>query len=140
MSPRTLTLLLTIALTGCGDSGLPLGKVAGRITLDGKPAANVVVTFIPSSGSGSPSYGATDDDGRYSLMFTDTKSGAMVGEHVIELETQKVSAGEAKDLKAQGLAVPVPGPAIPRKYRKRGALTAVVADGSNTIDLELTTR
>lgn len=132
--------LIVPALSGCGSNGPPLGAVTGRVTLDGKPLSGAVLTFISQSEKGSPSYGGTDEQGHYSLMFTNTKSGAMVGEHLVEIETTKVSAGEAKELVAQGMAAPAPYVAIPRKYKKPGALTAHVASGSNTIDFELTSK
>ncbi|HVJ84208.1 MAG TPA: hypothetical protein VM452_01120, partial [Caulifigura sp.] len=135
-----LSVIITPAFSGCGSDGPPLGAVTGRVTLDGKPLSGAVLTFISQSEKGSPSYGGTDDQGRYSLMFTNTKSGAMVGEHLVEIETTKVSAAEAKELVAQGMAAPAPYVAIPKKYRKSGALTAKVASGSNTIDFELTSK
>ena len=137
----SFSVALIPALLGCGSSdGPPLGEVKGRVTLDGKSLSGAVLTFISQSAKGSPSYGGTDNDGRYSLMFTSSKSGAMVGDHLVEIETTKVSAAEAKELVAQGLPAPAPYVAIPKKYRKAGALVAKVAAGSNTIDFELTTK
>ncbi len=133
-------LIVAPAFSGCGTDGPPLGAVTGRVTLDGKPLSGAVLTFISQSEKGSPSYGGTDDQGRYSLMFTNTKSGALVGDHLVEIETTKVSTAEARELVAQGMPAPAPYVAIPRKYKKPGALTAKVAAGSNTIDFELTSR
>lgn len=136
-----LTIVLLPALPGCGSSdGPPLGEVTGRVTLDGKPLSGAVLTFIAQSAKGSPSYGGTDEQGRYTLMFTNSKHGAMLGDHVVQIETTKVSAGEAKEMVAQGMAAPAPYVAIPKKYKQPGALVAKVASGSNTIDFELTSK
>ncbi len=115
-----LGMVLAPLLAGCGGSdGPPLGEVTGRVTLDGKPLPGAVLTFIAQSAKGSPSYGGTDHEGRYTLMFTNTKTGAMVGDHVVEIETTKVSAAEAKELVAQGLPAPAPYVPIPKKYGSR---------------------
>jgi hypothetical protein len=124
---------------GCGDGGPALGKVTGKITLDGKAAPGILVTFVPESG-GSPSYGVTELDGQYKLMFTDDKDGAIVGKHKVTLEVQKrPSKDEIEDFKAQGLNVPEYTPVkLPKKYRSDGALSAEVAKGKNDISFELT--
>ncbi|QDT56528.1 hypothetical protein Pan44_45840 [Caulifigura coniformis] len=135
-----LSVTLVPVLSGCGSDGPPLGAVTGRVTLDGKPIPGAVLTFVSQADGGSPSYGGTDDDGRYTLMFTNSKSGALVGDHIVQIETTKVSAAEAKELVAQGMSAPPSFVAIPKKYKKPGALVARVAKGGNTIDFELTSK
>ncbi len=92
-----------------------------------------VLTFVPVAG-GSPSYGATDREGKYRLAFTDTKFGAMVGEHEVEIATNKISASERAEMKAQGMEVPEQQVTIPKKYREKGALKATVERKANVID------
>jgi hypothetical protein len=67
------------AMMGCGNDGPELAEVTGVVTVDGKPVPGAVLTFVPTGG-GSPSYGGTDTLGKYRLMFTDTKYGAMIGD------------------------------------------------------------
>jgi hypothetical protein len=135
---RTL-LTLTFLLAGCGGpDGPELATVTGRVTVDTSPVAGAVITFLPD-GSGSPSYGRTDADGRYELMFTFTKSGAMVGKHSVEIETRKIPPAEADEMRAGGLEVPV-FQEIPKSYRTPGALTAEVRPGHNEIDFNLVSR
>ncbi len=133
---RACLLTLLIAIAGCGTDGPQLAEVSGVVTVDGKPVPNAVVTFIPTGGS--TSYGKTDAQGKYTLMFTDTKYGAMIGKHSVELEVRRYSPSELAEMKAAGENVSTESVAIPRKYKAAGALTAEVEEGSNTIDFKLT--
>lgn len=127
-------------ILGCADGGPERGEVSGRVTVDGKPVPNATVSFFPESANGTPSYGATDSDGRYTLMFTRSKSGAMTGKSRVEIVTQKISASEAAEMKAEGQQVDTTYIAIPPKYAEPGALTANVEGGRNEINFELTTQ
>ncbi len=122
----SLSLLFLASILGCGDGGPELGTVKGKVTLDGKPVPNATLTFIPQF-EGSPSYGITDSNGDYTLAFTDTKKGAMLGSFDVQIETKKISKQEMSD-DAQG--EPPPFIAIPKKYRGK-AFTAEVKRGSN---------
>jgi hypothetical protein len=106
--------------------------------LDGKPVPGATVTFRPESGEGTPSYGGTDSQGRYSLMFTRNKHGAMVGKHVVSIETKRMSESELAELRAEGQEVPTtPYVEIPQKYQAQGALTAEVEGRDNEINFDL---
>ena len=128
-----LTIGLIVGLTGCGqDTGPALGNVTGTVTLDGKPLPEASVTFYPAD-DGRPSQGTTDENGKYTLRFTGTKEGAMVGQHSVQVEVG-VPMGESD-------TPPAPkGPQLPAKYNKNTELTAEVKRGSNTIDFDLTSK
>jgi hypothetical protein len=126
--------LVTAALVGCGSDGPELVNVTGIVTLDGKPIPNAVVTFNPVAAGGSNSMGKTDAKGRYQLEFSQDKKGALVGEHVVEIATKKVSASDMPDT---GEVVSTEYVAIPAKYRKRGTLKAEVSKSKNQIDFQL---
>ena len=136
--PTSLCGAVLLIVGGCSD-GPKLADVSGTVTLDGKPVPGAVLTFIPENPEGSTSYGQTDAQGQYSLMFTRSKYGAMLGKHRVEIETRKISADEAADMKAAGEEAPA-YVAIPKKYREAGALTAEVTSGSNKIDFPLTSQ
>ena len=70
-------------------------------------------------------------------MFTDTKYGAMIGEHEVQIETTKISAAERAEMKAAGEKVNDVFVPIPKKYKKKGALTAKVEKSKNVINFEL---
>ena len=60
------SLVIALSLTGCGSDGPERGVVTGKVTLNGDPLPNADVEFQPEEGS--PSYGMTDEKGRYDLM------------------------------------------------------------------------
>ena len=127
-------------LAGCGDSGPETADVYGTVTLDGKPVSGALITFRPEAEEGTPSYGGTDEQGKYSLMFTRDKEGAMLGKHQVDIETHKISPSEAADIQAEGRQVTDTYVEIPKKYRQPGALTAEVNRGGNQIDFPLTSQ
>lgn len=127
--------ILFTTLSGCGDGGPELASVKGVVTVDGQPVPNAILTFVPQEGS--PSYGQTASDGSYELMFTDIKRGAMLGQHQVSIEGQRLSKDELAEMKAQGMDVPDRIVEIPKAYRRPGALTAEVKRGSNAIDFHL---
>jgi len=48
-----LSFICTLFVSGCGQSGPPLGFVAGTVKLDGKPVPGALVTFISKEADGS---------------------------------------------------------------------------------------
>lgn len=130
--------MMLAALVGCGDGGPELVAVSGKVTLDGKPVPNAIVTFNPTGAGGSNSLGKTDAAGNYRLEFSQEKKGALVGEYAVDIVTKKISKADLPD---DGSVVDESAfVAIPAKYRKRGTLTAKVEDRSNTINFELSTK
>ncbi|EAQ77060.1 carboxypeptidase-like regulatory domain-containing protein [Blastopirellula marina] len=126
---RTLpALAVGILLLGCGPSGPATGLVSGAITLDGKPLPKAEVVFYPDAGRASS--GVTDDTGQYELMFTYDTRGCLPGEHQVVVSTRVLSSDEPDAVRMPEL--------IPRKYRKKGELTASVEPGTNVINFDLT--
>jgi hypothetical protein len=137
--PMFMVLLFaSIPMMGCGSDGPELAEVSGVVSVDGKPVPGAVLTFVPTGG-GSPSYGGTDKDGKYRLMFTDTKYGAMIGDHEVEIVTNKPSAAEIAEMKAEGQEVNVTFVSIPKQYKQKGALTAKVERKKNVVNFTLMT-
>ncbi|QDU63079.1 hypothetical protein Pan216_39540 [Planctomycetes bacterium Pan216] len=116
-------------LSACSSEpeGPKLGDVAGIVTLDGRPLHNAWVIFTPESGLSS--YGQTDMEGRYELQFTARRSGAVVGDHQVQIGT-KTTASEG-----QGVDRPE---TVPATYNEQSNLVETVSMGQNTIDFELT--
>lgn len=123
------SLILALSLTGCGGDGPERGVVTGKVTLNGDPLPGADVVFQPEEGS--PSLAVTDDKGRYDLMYTRDKRGAMVGEHVVQITTPTTGTD------TQGNEVRVPQQ-VPPKYNAGSTLTCEVKPGKNTYDFELT--
>jgi hypothetical protein len=106
--------------------GPELGRVSGKVTLDGKPVPNAFITFEPQS-QGRPSTTKSDKDGNYELQFNPTESGALVGKHHVRVSTA--------DQTSDGANVPE---LIPEAYRSENGFIPVTVDsGTNTINLEL---
>lgn len=128
--------LMVMATVGCGPGGPPLANVTGTVTLDGKPVPNALVTFNSMAENGSPSFGKTDKQGRYALEFSTDRKGALLGQHEVEITTQKISKSELPD---DGSVKETEFVAIPKHYT-RGTLTAEVKSGSNVCDFALSSK
>jgi hypothetical protein len=105
--------------------------VTGRVTVDGQPLEGARVEFQPSCADGLPSYGTTDANGVYHLMFSHDRSGATPGEHTVRI---------SKLVPADGPAGEEPGEMIeslPALYNTRSQFKITVAQGLNTIDFNL---
>ena len=91
---RSLVALLTtffLLSTGCGGEQ-KVDHVTGTVRWDGKPVAKVVVIFMPSPGR--PSWGLTDENGKYKLHYTRGQEGAMRGTHKVYFSHRACKARE----------------------------------------------
>ncbi len=123
-----LLVVVSVPAAGCGNSDEGLARVKGSVTLDGKPLTGASVEFEPESGS--PSYGKTDGNGWYKLMYTQEKAGAVIGKHTVRIRTREITTDE------NGREVFVPE-RLPAKYHLRSELTAEVEPGRNKFHFEL---
>jgi len=92
-------LLGAAVLMGCRGEVVP---VSGRVTLDGKPLANAVVTFQPlgkgklQKTSTTGSVGKTDSQGRFVLrLVSPSRRGAAVGDHIVTIGVSAGGTGQA---------------------------------------------
>lgn len=78
-------------IVGCGGSSY--APVSGVVRLDGQPLADAKLIFEPiadgdGNTGGSPSYGRTDDAGRYTLKSpVADQTGAALGKHRVRILT-----------------------------------------------------
>ncbi|MEW4486866.1 carboxypeptidase regulatory-like domain-containing protein [Thalassoglobus sp. JC818] len=128
MPMRILLCLMLIApLAGCGGSDNDLQRVTGKVTLDGQPLPDAFVVFAPKEG-GTTSYGKTDSQGVYEMMFSDDEKGAWVGVNVVKISTGDVGSGNSAGAKEK----------VPAVYNMSSTLTAdVAATGSNEFNFDL---
>jgi hypothetical protein len=137
-SARQAVLLLFAVVLVVGCSGRPRNfatKVTGKVTLGGQPLAGALVTFTPVEG-GSPSFGRTNENGEYNLVWSKvgrrTIEGAQIGEHVVTITTYQEGDPDADP------PIPAVPEKVPLKYRQEGGqLKATVQKGVNTIDFAL---
>ncbi|MCI0460603.1 MAG: DUF4198 domain-containing protein [Gemmataceae bacterium] len=89
--PSWATLLLLVALTGCGG-GPSIVKVSGQLSYKGKPVPNVELDFVPEKGR--PSLGRTDEQGRFELEYDRQQKGALVGKHKVSVRQVPTTRAE----------------------------------------------
>jgi hypothetical protein len=124
---------------GCGGDG-KIAPVSGTVTLNGKPAPEVAVTFQPLSSTGSnvpgaSAFGVTNADGRYSLkIMGEEKQGATVGKNVV-----RFSAYVPVDPNSDGPPKTKPKVQIPARYWGESNVEFdVPPQGTSSADFQLT--
>lgn len=130
---------------GCFSSD---NTITGKVTLDGKPLADAVVSFVPESGDQN-ALGRTDQQGNYQLFRRD-EPGAPVGKYTVRItSTPVVTASADAEVTGDAYLAQVSGTAsrsasttaskdpIPTKYNSQSELTATVEKGANTFDFDL---
>jgi hypothetical protein len=112
-------------LVGCTQqSGPPLAKVFGTVTLDGQPVQNAGLEFIAEAGG--VAYGKTDASGRYQMSFGASRTGAIIGKNRVRITAgDKVTVG---DKKYESMEV------FPKKYNTDSEQLVEVVRGSNRLD------
>ncbi len=108
-----------------------VATVMGRVTVDGQPLEGARVEFQPSCGSGSSSYGTTDANGAYHLMFSHDRSGATPGEHTVRI-SKLVPADRLVDEESGEMIE-----SLPARYNTRSQFKITVTQGLNSIGFDL---
>jgi hypothetical protein len=134
----TILALVVLAGTGCGG-GPDVVPVSGRVMLDDKPLAGAHINTQPigtvdNPNPGQGSFGATDEEGRYTLeLASDGAPGAVVGEHrvTIVMKEDAFSSDPTNDL-PQPMSRPWPA-----NFTDNSLRITVPADGTDEANLEL---
>jgi hypothetical protein len=143
----TAVVALCLWSLGCGGAAgrPPLARVSGTVTHNGKPVTSGSVVFTPVSDSQSSAAriatGQIESDGSYTLTTFDTGDGAVLGQHIVTVE----SRGTGEDIKKLNvkpggtIAYKLPKTTIPDRYNKpdRTPLKHTVEAGSNKINIDL---
>jgi hypothetical protein len=124
---RHCLLLAGLAVAGCGNPNLSVAPVSGIVTLDGAPLKAASVMFQPNDG-GRPSFGVTNDQGRYVLEYSLNELGAKVGACTVRITTENRS-DDGKVTKEM----------VPKRY-KTLPIEVHVESKANTIDIALTSK
>jgi hypothetical protein len=133
-----LAVHLSVLLLGGCSHQLEFGEVKGRVTLNDKALAGVIVTFYPdTTGNEAVPFarGKTDAAGNYTLATSDRQPGAVAGKHRVVVNWPLADRGENWEKPPRA-----PGPAIPFKYTVAAdtpLIFEVKAGGPQTIDLVL---
>ncbi len=128
--PLSAALLLTLIIVGCGRSGT-VGKVVGRVTVDGTPLTAGKIQFSPignddNPNPGKPAVGRIQEDGSFVLGTFKDNDGAIVGIHRVAI-TQKRQKDD-----------PPSNRIPPFDYLKLFGQEFEVQRGKNEINIELT--
>ena len=87
VSLRQMAVVGILTAAGCSSNPAIYPEVAdvvGVVTLDGQPLEGATITFAPEAGRASS--GVTDSTGRYSLNYTGSIRGAMLGAHRVMIK------------------------------------------------------
>lgn len=116
--------------SGCGVKSVKLVPAEGVVEIGGKPAAGIVIQFLPQSADGEKrptSFATTDAQGKFRLGTYDGKDGAAEGPHMVLL----VDSLEERPAQGQALSKP---PRLDSRYATvSGGVTASVVDGGGPI-------
>ena len=127
-------------LVGCGGDG-NVAHVSGVVTLNGKPTADIAITFQPLAVEGKnttppAATGVTGSDGRYTVkLIGSDKPGAPVGKNQVRF-TGHV---ELTDLSEEALKKAKPKINIPTRYwNDPNFVFDVPKQGTKSADFQLT--
>jgi hypothetical protein len=124
-----------VAIAGCGGDGVKVVPAEGVVKIDGRPAANVLVQFMPDSrtgGKGQTSSALTDENGKFRLKTQDGRDGAAVGTHMVALiDSEEDRPAQGKAAKKGRLDGKYATPVV-------SGLTANVSEGGGPVTLEAT--
>jgi hypothetical protein len=128
------TLVLTGFFIGC-SKGPELADVTGKVTQDGKPIPFAYVVYQPVEPPGTYASAYTDAEGNYSVQFTESREGALIGRHEVSVRTAGLDEIEVEDRTTGKMVTPV----LPAGYQPKLQLVydREVQSGSNVIDLDL---
>jgi hypothetical protein len=120
-------------LTGPVDGG-PIEaargvKVAGVVTLDGRPLAGGAVTLIPEKKNGRPATGITDAEGRYVLKASAEDEALAPGQYKVTIVAKPNNADKATAVLPQRFGDPT-----------TSSLRVDVVPGANEFHFDLTGR
>lgn len=134
-------------IIGCAEKPVaevvpPLEPVTGKVTLDGKPAEGVAVTFFPiGNNTGNPASGSTDASGSFTLTYRSGTAGIPAGDYVAlfsKLTKPDGSPIPAGMTAADAMAVEQ----LPERYRATDNTQNMITvpKGGKTFDFNLTSK
>ncbi|GAA4432352.1 hypothetical protein [Bremerella cremea] len=108
--------LAVALLTGCGQSQGEFVPVSGKVTVKGKPQANLIVSFLPVADGEEAvvaSSGLTDDEGNFTLKTSGAEGteGAMIGPHQVRIRNRIVLGAEDAMVPEKSSSVRLPAKA-----------------------------
>lgn len=136
--PAIALAALTVAMVGCGNSGLQRAPIRGKITVSGQPLASGRILFTPVAPAEGPATSAVIVNGEYVI---DRKEGPIVGTNRVEIE-DSVAVDFALDDEAayaqRAMTRSLPRSVVPPQYNRQSQLTVdVKSDAENAYDIDI---
>jgi hypothetical protein len=133
---------VVVSSAGCRPEGPEVVPVSGVLTRQGKPLPNMQVWFKPAEGR--PSWGASDEAGRFTLNYARGQDGARVGKHKVWVKYDPRPLDAAEEMAIQsgrkkGPSQPSDLQAILEKYGTEGGspIEIVVEEPIEDLEIEL---
>lgn len=125
--------VITLPAIGCGDSNLPsIGRVHGKVTINGQPVQDAMVSFEPVEG-GRSAWAMTDANGEYELKYSGNANGTRTGDNTVRL-TSAVSATYDDNGR---VVKPATKERFPPEYNTESTQLVTVESGNNEINFEV---
>jgi hypothetical protein len=139
--PYNLNTLISSSHTGGG--GLSYVPVTGTLTIDGKLAEGVTLSFLPEA-DGTNASATTSPMGGFSVRTSD-KEGCPPGKYavtVIKLEAPKNAKQSAASSIGPSVDMAMPVNTLPDKFSKKetSGISVVVERGMKPLELAITTK
>ncbi|SIO36213.1 hypothetical protein SAMN05444166_4100 [Singulisphaera sp. GP187] len=147
---RWTALLVLLGMIGCGsdpDSAIKLVPVKGTVTLDGKPMANAMISFIPEAGNDASTAGGdtTGPDGNYLAQYRN-RNGLAPGKYKVTIVpgVAEGSAGGIPEefkgdpfMAAEGARVAAASRPAAKKVEIKGEFDAEVTGSDSPLNFEV---
>ena len=132
-SPKArLLAFAVVAMAGCSKGDPNQSEVSGTVTVDGQPAKEGAIAFIPVSGN-APTAGGVIAEGKYTAKVH-------VGAAKVEIRIPKV-VGQKKLYDTPDSPVrPIMDESLPAKYNEQSELTLDVTPGTTEKNFDLSTK
>jgi hypothetical protein len=122
-------LLMLVVITGCAEPQAKLIPARGTIKINGKPAGNISIQFLPDVkekevGAFPSSLAISKDDGSFELATHDNQPGAVPGKHKVilnDIDEERPEQGKERTKPIR----------LDASYSVAGNLTATVEEGKS---------
>ena len=146
LTSASLGILAVLMVFGCNQQPakpeLNLVTVKGTVTLDGKPASEVAIWFVPETGTpGNGSFGITTADGSYSLSVIGGDAGVAPGQYTVTFSKFMMKDGSPVPWGIQPESIGAKQ-SIPEVYvdASTSDMKAIVTDAGGTFDFDLSSK
>ncbi len=141
----TTLLAVSIAVIGCGRSGIERASISGAVTIDGEPVEDGSIRMISLEPGGGPSVGGSILKGQYAIG---SNKGPTLGKHRVEVNVPYKTGRKIRSPFVMPSMDPdeKPDPSgmvdewaekAPVKYNEDSTLEVVIEAGRNTFDIAM---